>query len=115
MVTKQDFFCAWPSKTLCLKGERCSGGKLCTERLTVSLCGLMTGEIEKPLVTGIASKPRCFKNIDIKKLPIDWKSNKTWMTSHIMEERLTAFDVKMKQQNRQCSLIFGQCNLPSSH
>jgi hypothetical protein len=59
-----------------LKCERCSGGKLCKERLIVFLCGFMTEEIEKPLVIGRAAKPRCFKNIDIKKLPVDWKSNK---------------------------------------
>jgi hypothetical protein len=83
------FFRALPSKTLCLKGERCSGVKLCKERLTVFLCGFMTGEIEKPLVFGRAAKPRCFKNIDIKKLPVDWKSNKkAWMTSHIMKNGL---------------------------
>jgi hypothetical protein len=39
------FFRALSSKTLCLKGERCSGGELCKERLTVLLCGFMTGEI----------------------------------------------------------------------
>jgi hypothetical protein len=59
-----------------LKGERCSGGKLCKESLTVFLCDFMTGEIEKPLVIGRVAKPRCFKNIDINKLPVDWKSNK---------------------------------------
>jgi hypothetical protein len=100
------FFPALPSKTLCLKGERCSGGKLCKVRLTVFLCGFLCGEIEKPLVIGRAAKPRCFKNIDNQKLPVDWKSNKkAWMTSHIMEEWLTAFNAKMKQQNRNIPLF----------
>jgi hypothetical protein len=53
-----------------LKGE-CSGGKLCKGRLTVFLCGFMTGETEKPLVVGTAAKPQCLKNNDIKKLPVD--------------------------------------------
>jgi hypothetical protein len=68
------FFRALPSKTLCLKAERCSGGKLCKEMFSFPLC-FMAGEIEKPLVIGRAANPRCFKNIDIKKLPVDWKSN----------------------------------------
>jgi hypothetical protein len=76
------------------------------KRLTVFLCGFMTGEIANPLVIGRFAKPRCFKNIDIKKLPVDWKSNKkAWMTSHIMEEWLTAFNAKIKQQNRNVLLF----------
>jgi hypothetical protein len=43
-------FQALPNKTLCLKGEKCSGGKLKQKRLTIFLCGFMTGEMEKPLV-----------------------------------------------------------------
>jgi hypothetical protein len=43
-----------PNESLCLKGEKCSGGKLCKERLTVFLCGFMSGEMEKPLVIGKA-------------------------------------------------------------
>ena len=46
------FFRALPTKSLCLKGEKCSGGKLCKERLTVFLCGFMSGEVEKLLVIG---------------------------------------------------------------
>ncbi|KAJ4433108.1 hypothetical protein ANN_15365 [Periplaneta americana] len=100
------FFQTVPSKTLCLKGEKCSGGKFCKERLTVFLCGFMTGEMEKPLVIGKTSKPRCFKNVDVKKLPVEWRSNKrVWMTSEIMEEWLQAFNARMKQQNRHVLLF----------
>ncbi|KAE9521504.1 hypothetical protein AGLY_018103 [Aphis glycines] len=45
------------------------GGKLSKERITVLLCGNMAGEMEKPLVIGKVAKPRCFKNIDVEKLP----------------------------------------------
>ena len=75
------FFHALPNKSLCLKGEKCSGGKLCKERLTVFLYGFMSGEMEKPLVIDKAAKPRCFRNLDIRKLPVKWRSNKkAWMT-----------------------------------
>ena len=60
------FFRALPNKSLCLKGEKCSGGKLCKERLTVFLCGFISGEMEKPLVIGKAAKPRCFRKLDIR-------------------------------------------------
>ena len=35
------FFHALPNKSLCLKGKKCSGGKLCKERLAVFLCGFI--------------------------------------------------------------------------
>jgi hypothetical protein len=44
------FFQALPNKTLCLKVEKCSGGKLSEQRLTIFLCGFMTGEMENPLL-----------------------------------------------------------------
>jgi len=60
----------------------------------------MSGEIEKPLVIDKAAKPRCFRNLDIQKLPVEWRSNKkAWITSQIMEEWLTAFNGTTKVQN----------------
>ena len=53
--------------------------------------------MEKPLVIGKAAKPRCFRKLDIRKLPVEWGSNKNaWMTSQIMEEWLTAFNGRRK-------------------
>ena len=58
------------------------------------------------LVIGKAAKPRCFQNLDIRKLPVEWRSNKkAWMTSQIMEEWLTAFNGRMKMQNRHVLLF----------
>jgi hypothetical protein len=53
-----------------VKGEKCTGGKKSKERLTVLLCGNMVGEMEKPLVTVKAAKPRCVKNLKINNLPV---------------------------------------------
>jgi hypothetical protein len=47
------FFHVLPSKTLCLKS---SDGKVYEQRLTVFLCGVMTGVLEKPLVTWKVTK-----------------------------------------------------------
>jgi hypothetical protein len=89
------FFVNYQAKTLSLKGEKCSSGKLCKESLTVFFCGFMAREMEKPLVTGKAVKSRCFMNADIKNFPIGWKSiKKAWITSPIMEEWLRAFNVQ---------------------
>jgi hypothetical protein len=35
----------------------------------------MSGEMEKPLMIGKVAKPRCFRNVDIRKLPAEWRSD----------------------------------------
>lgn len=100
------FFRAIPSKTLCVQGDKCIGGKQSKERLTIFLCSNMTGSIEKPMVIGKAAKPRCFKNLYLDKLPVIWKNNKkAWNTAAIMEEWLKYFDAKMRSQNRKVILF----------
>ena len=95
------FFRALPDKTLALKSEKCSGGKLSKERLTVLFCASMTGQKEKLLVIGKSARPRALKNVSIKDLPVIWKSNKkAWMTREIMGEWLAELDRKMGIENR---------------
>ena len=100
------FYRIMPNKTLCFKGEKCSGGKSSKERLTVLLCSNMTGEFEQPLVIGKAKNPRCFKHINPKTLSVHWYYNKkSWMTQSIMSEWLIAFDKTMSKQNRKILLF----------
>ncbi|GBN72616.1 hypothetical protein AVEN_269765-1 [Araneus ventricosus] len=61
--------------------------------LTLLLCCNMLGDFETPVVIGKAEKPRCFKNIDVRKLSVSWKSNKkSWMTTEIMSDWLVELD-----------------------
>ena len=100
------FFRAIPDKTLCLKADACRGGKIAKERLTVLLCCNAVGEFEKPIVIGKYGKPRCFGNMDIKKLPVVWKFNtKSWMTKLIMNEWLINLNNKMQRQKRNILLF----------
>lgn len=100
------FFRSIPDKTLCLKSDACKGGKHAKERLTVLLCCNMEGDFEKTLVIGKAIKPRCFKNLDMKKLPVMWRHNqKSWMTQSIMNEWLTELNKDMKKQKRNILLF----------
>lgn len=100
------FFRAIPDKTLCLKSDACKGGKHSKERLTVLLCCNMEGDFEKTLVIGKSAKPRCFKNLDVKKLPVTWKNNKkAWMTQGIMTEWLQELNKNMKRQKRKIILF----------
>jgi hypothetical protein len=41
-----------PNRSLVLQGEKCKGGKLAKERLTIALIYSATGEKFKPLVIG---------------------------------------------------------------
>ena len=100
------FFRALPDKSLVVKGSDCAGGKKSKERLTVALCVNAEGEFEEPLVIGKSLKPRCFKNIDSRKLPISWTANrKAWMTSDIFASWLERFNKKMNAKKRHVLLL----------
>lgn len=100
------FFKALPDKTMSLKNEKCHGGKISKERLTVLLCTNMVGEFEQPLVIGKSQKPRCFKGVNLNLMKVDWKFNrKAWMTREIMNEWLSHVNQKMNRQNRKILLF----------
>lgn len=67
------FFCTLPDKTLATKGEACKGGKSAKERITVMLACSSTGEKLQPLIIGKSKHLRCFKNIKMGNLPVDWQ------------------------------------------
>lgn len=108
------FFRALPNKTLTLKHEKCIGGKLSKERLTILHCVNLAGEKEKLLVIGKTNKPRAFKHINVSDLPVFWRSNKkAWMTCTIMEEWLKDFDRKMGMERRKILLFLDNaCSHP---
>ncbi|CAH0725646.1 unnamed protein product, partial [Brenthis ino] len=101
------FFKLTPDKTLKFKGEKCVGGKLSKERITVLVAANMSGtEKRKLLVIGKSKSPRCFKNI--KQLPVTYKANKSaWMTSQIFEEEVRKWDAELK--SRKILLLVDNC------
>lgn len=100
------FFRALPDKTLSTKGSKCFGGKCSKERLTVMLCASSTGEKLKPLVIGTAKKPRCFKNVDVSELPVQWEAqSKAWMNGFIFAKWITHVDRCMARQGRHILLF----------
>ncbi|XP_033212335.1 tigger transposable element-derived protein 6-like [Belonocnema kinseyi] len=95
-------------KSLVIKGEKCAGGKLAKQRLTVLACCSSTGEKLKSLVIGNAERPCVFKanGVDPKNLPVTWRSNKkAWMTGNLFEEWLTDLNQQMKKPNRKILLL----------
>jgi hypothetical protein len=60
------FFTLTPERTLKFKGEKCIGGKLSKDRVTVLVCANADGTKKRKLFEiGKSQNPRCLKNIKI--------------------------------------------------
>ena len=103
------FFKCLPDSTMTFKGEKCQGGKLSKERLTVLLATNASGtEKLRPLVIGKSRKPRCFAGC--KSFPVDYTSNKkAWMNSNLFSDWLKDLDKKMTRANRKILLFIDNC------
>lgn len=105
------FYQLLPNKTLKVKGEKCVGGKLSRERLTIWLCASMSGEKVQPLIIGKFKNPRCFKHVD--KTSLNYANNQNaWMTSIIFKNMLYNWDSKLRVEGRFILLLIDNC---SSH
>lgn len=81
------FYKVLPNRTLSFKNESCNSGKKSKKKLTFVLCVNLIGEFQKSLIIRKSKKPRCFKNIDIKRLNVHWEAyKKAKMTRNIMTE-----------------------------
>ncbi len=67
-----------PSKSLAHSGEkRAANLKKAKERVTLLGCANATGICKLPLAfIHVSKKPRCFKNMDMTKLPVNYFSQK---------------------------------------
>lgn len=103
------FFRLTPDKTLKFKGEKCVGGKLSKDRLTVLVCANMDGTVKRTLtVIGKSSKPRCFKGV--KKLPVRYLANKkAWMTSDLFKSEMQHWDRELIKENKKVLLLLDNC------
>jgi hypothetical protein len=65
----------------------------------------MEGEFLKPLVIGHSAKRRCFRNLTLEQLPVNWKFNKkAWMNTQLWSDWLSEFNKKMRHSNRKVLL-----------
>lgn len=103
------FYKMLPNKTIKFKGERCEGGKISKQRMTVLLCANMAGtEKRKLVVVGRFQKPRCFKGLT--KMPVKYHSNtKSWMTAAIFAEEVKKWDAELGVKNRRILLVVDNC------
>ncbi|XP_044760191.1 tigger transposable element-derived protein 4-like [Coccinella septempunctata] len=96
-------------KTMRFKGEKCSGGKMSKDRITVMVAANMSGsEKRKLLVIGKSKNPRCFKNV--KNLPVVYEHNKkSWMTSDLFIKFLHDWDKELQKSSRRILLVVDNC------
>jgi hypothetical protein len=105
------FFKMLPNRTFKFKGERCSGGKMSKERLTILVTASMTGKKMKLIVIGKSRNPRCFKNIKhIDCLPVTYESNsKAWMTAELWSKILLNWDLELGRKKEKILLLVDNC------
>jgi DDE superfamily endonuclease len=100
-----------PDRTLAT--QRLSGHKKNKERISVALCANADSSHKiNPLVIGKYGKPRCFKDINVANLPIQYRHNtKAWMLGSLFEEWLKDFDheVGIKHGGQQVLLLVDNC------
>lgn len=103
------FYKLTPDKTLKFRGEKCSGGKLSKDRITVMVAANMSGTTKKKLlIIGKSKNPRCFKNV--RSLPVDYESNrKAWMTSDIFVKWVRNWDRDVTKQKKKILLLVDNC------
>lgn len=89
-----------PTNTFAFKGETCSIGKLCKDRITLVVGANMDGSEKLPLlIIGKNRNPHCFKGI--KSLPVCYEANRmAWMTSDVFEQWMQKLDEKFQAQQR---------------
>ncbi len=103
------FYKCLPKQTLTFKKEKCYGGKMSKERITVMVGGNSSGtEKLKLMVIGKSLKPRCFKNV--KNLPVIYKANrKAWMTGPLFREYMMDLDASFTKQKRKVLFFVDNC------
>lgn len=102
------FFKLMPNKSLKFRGDRCVGGKLSKERITVLVAANFCGtEKRRLLVIGKSQNPRCFRN---RQLPVKYAANqRAWMTSSIFCEELREWDNELRRKKRKILLLVDNC------
>ena len=74
------------------------GRKKAKQRFTIALIANAAGGKESAIVIWKAEKPRCFKGIDVSKLPVTYfNQTNAWMTGEILDEILTKSNRRLSQ------------------
>ena len=100
------FWRALPEHGFGTKASQCKGGKKAKQRFTIVFIANAAGEKESAIVIWNAAKPRCFKGIDVSKLPVTYFSQRNaWMTGEILDEILTKLNHRLSSCSRSIALL----------
>ena len=84
------FWHALPEHGFGEKGSLCKGGRKAKQRFTITLVANAAGGKKCAIVIWKAERPRCFKGVDMSKLPVQYFSqSNAWMTGEILDRVLT--------------------------
>lgn len=76
------------------------------QRFTIALIANAAGGKESAIVIWKAEKPRCFKGINVSKLPVTYYSQaNAWMNGEILDEVLTKLNRRLSSRSRSVVLI----------
>ena len=97
------FWRALPEYGFSNKGSQCRGGKKAKQRFTIALIANAAGEKESAIVVWKAEKSRCFKGVDMSKLPVQYYSQtNAWMTGEILDTVLTKLNRRLSADQWFC-------------
>ena len=93
-----------PDRIHVFENEKCTGGKLFKERLSVFVAVSMIGEKLPPVVIGKLASPDCFRHVE--KLPLPYESNKEGrMNATIFAKWVKTLDLQMRKRSRTIALV----------
>lgn len=100
------FYRLTPEQMATIQDFNCQCGELADERLTILLASSMIGDKLKPLVIGVAAKPKAFQNISDNDLPVIWRADKrSWMTCELFADWLKIINREMIKVKRKILLF----------
>lgn len=100
------FWRALPEHGFGRKGTQCKGGKKAKQRFTIALIANAAGGKECAIVIWKAEKPRCFKGVDVSKLPVKYYSQaNAWMNGEILDDVLSKLNRHLSSRSRSVVLI----------
>ena len=90
----------------------CKEGEKAKQRFTITLVANAAGGKESAIVICKAEKPRCFKSVDMSKLPVQYFSqSNAWMTGEILDSVLTRLNHCLSSCSRSIVLLMDKLDV----